>query len=61
MIENNLVSSTQSGFKSNDSCVNQLISVNHSILSAFDASSSLEVCGVFLDWHLTEFGRSSSV
>ena len=49
MIVNNLLSSTQSGFKSNDSCVNQVISITHSIFSAFDANSSLKVLGAFLD------------
>ena len=43
MIENNLLSSTQSGFKPNDSCVHQLISITHSIFSAFDGNPSLEV------------------
>ena len=32
--------------KPNDSCFNQLISITHSIFSAFDAHSSLEVRGV---------------
>ena len=45
MIENNLLSSTQSGFKPNDSCVHQLISITHSIFS----NPSLEVRGVFLN------------
>ena len=50
MIAINLLSSTQSGFKTNNSCVNQLvISIASSIISAFDANPSLEVCGVFLD------------
>ena len=49
MIVNNLLSSTQSGFKSDDSCVNQVISITHSIFSAFDANSSLKVLGAFLD------------
>ena len=49
MIEKNLLSSTQSGFKPNDSCVNQLIAITHSIFSAFDANPSLKVRGVFLD------------
>ena len=32
-----------------DSCVNQLISITHSIFCALDANPSLEVCDVFLD------------
>ena len=46
---NNLLNSNQSGFRSGDSCVNQLISITHDIYKAFDANSSLEVRGVFLD------------
>ena len=30
-----------------DSCINQLLSINHDILNAFD--KGLKVCGVFLD------------
>ena len=47
MTENNL-SSTQSGLKPNNSCVNQLILITRSIFSAFDATPSLEIRGVFL-------------
>ena len=49
MIESNLLNSTQSVFKTNDSCVNQLISITHSIFGAFDTNPPLEVRGVFLD------------
>ena len=49
MIQNNLLNSSQSGFRSNDSCINQLISITHNIDRAFDANPSLEVRGVFLD------------
>ena len=45
--KNNLLSPNQSGFRLGDSCINQLLSINHEILSAFDAG--LEVCGIFLD------------
>ena len=48
MIENNLLSGTQSGFKPNDSCVNQLILITHNVFSVFDANPLLEVRG-FLD------------
>ena len=37
----------QSGFRPGDSCINQLLSINHEILSAFD--KGLEVWGLFLD------------
>ena len=49
VIESNLLSSTQSGFKPNDYCVNQLFSITHSIFSAFVDNPSLEVRGVFLE------------
>ena len=50
MIQNNLLNSCQSGFRPNDSCVNQLInSITHNIYCAFDANPALEVRGVFLD------------
>ena len=49
MIQNNLLNSCQSGFRPNDSCINQLISITHNICRAFDAKPSLEVRDVFLD------------
>ena len=49
MIHNNLLNSCQSGFRPNDFCINQFISITHNSYCAFDASSSLEVRGVFLD------------
>ena len=33
----------QSGFKKNDSCINQLASITNEIYSAFDGNPSLEV------------------
>ena len=47
LTENDLLSPKQSGFRSGDSCINQLLSINHEILNAFD--KGLEVCGIFLD------------
>ena len=42
--------SCQSGFRPNDSCINQLISITLNIYCAFDDNNpSLEVRGVFLD------------
>ena len=35
-IENKLISSCQFGFKPGDSCINQLLSINHEIYSSFD-------------------------
>ena len=46
-LENDLISQKQSGFKPGDSCINQLLSINHEILSFFDIG--LEVRGLFLD------------
>ena len=45
--ENDLISSKQSGFRPSDSCTNQLLSIAHEILSAFDDGH--EVRGVFFD------------
>ena len=39
----------QSGFKKNDSCIKQLLSITHEIYSAFNCNPSLEVRAVFLD------------
>ena len=44
---NNVISSSQSGFGSGDSCINQLLSINHKILNAFDKGR--EFRGIFLD------------
>ena len=46
-LENDIISPKQSGFRPGDSCINQLLSINHEILSAFDIG--LEVQGLFLD------------
>ena len=45
----NFLNINQSGFRANDSYVNQLISVTHEIYRAFNCSPSLEVRGIFLD------------
>ena len=46
---NNFLSANQSGFRTGDSCVFQLISITHELYKAFDANPSLETRGVFLD------------
>ena len=46
-IQNNLITSNQSGFKTGDSCINQPISITHEILKSF--VDRYEVLGVFLD------------
>ena len=47
--ENKLLSVRQSGFRSNDSFVNQLLSIVHNLCKAFDAYPTLETRGVFSD------------
>ena len=46
-IQNNLITSNWSGFKTGDSCINQLISITHEIYKSFD--DGYEVRDVFLD------------
>ena len=46
-IENDLISSNQSGFKQGDSCINQLLSITYEIYQSLD--QGYEVRGVFLD------------
>ena len=45
--ENKLISSGQSGFKSGDSCIKQLLSITHEIYSFID--EGLEVRSIFVD------------
>ena len=45
--ENKFSSSNQFGFKPNDSCINQHLSITHEIYKSFD--ERYEVWGVFLD------------
>ena len=47
--DNKLLTPNQSGFRPNDSCINQLLSIVHSIYSDFDHDPSLEVRGNFLN------------
>ena len=47
LIDNNLISSHQSGFIGGDSCINQLLSITHEIYKSFD--EGFEVRGMFLD------------
>ena len=46
---NEILNINQSGFRSGDSCTNQLSLITHEILKAFDSNPTLEVRGVFLD------------
>ena len=47
--DHKLLNPCQSGFKKNDSCINQLVSITHEIYSAFDCNPSLEARRVFLN------------
>ena len=47
LIENDLISNSQSGFRPGDSCINQLFSITHEIYQFFD--DNLEVRAVFSD------------
>ena len=47
LLENHLISRKQSGFRPGDSCINQLLSINHEILGTFDIDP--EMLGLFLD------------
>ena len=46
-IKNKLIAANQSGFKSGDSPINQLIAITHEIYQSFDGR--YKVRGVFLD------------
>ena len=46
-IVNELISSNQSGFKTGDSCINQLFSITHEIYKSF--VDGYEIRGLFLD------------
>ena len=45
----NLLNINRSGFRANDSCINQLISISHEIYHAFNCNPSLKVRVIFLD------------
>ena len=47
LIDSNLISSHQSGFKGGDSSISQLLSITHEIYKSFD--EGFEVRGLFLD------------
>ena len=48
-VQNNLLNSCQSGLRSTDSCVNQLIFIPRNIYRASGPNTSLEIRGNFLD------------
>ena len=47
LYQNNLISPKQTGFKPEDSCIDELISIAHKIYQSLDAT--LEVSSVFLN------------
>ena len=47
LLENNLITENQCGFKPRDCCVNQLLLITHDIHKSFD--DGLKVKGVFFD------------
>ena len=49
LINKKLLSPCQSGFIKGDSCVNQLLAINHEIHKNVDANPSIDTIGVFLD------------
>ena len=49
LISNKLIPDKQSGFKKNDSTVNQLLYICHEILLSYDSNPPSEVRAVFLD------------
>ena len=49
LLEEKLLNLNQSGFRTSDSCINQLLAITHEIFEAFDCNPSLEVRSVFLD------------
>ena len=55
---NNLLNLHQSGFRPFNSCVHQLLSITYDIYKLLDASPSLQVKGIFLDF--TESGMKVS-
>ena len=46
---NNILDVNQSGFRTGDSCTNQLSVIVHEIMKSFDSNPILDVRGVFLD------------
>ena len=49
LLEEKLLNPNQSGFRTSDSCTNQLLAITHEIFEACDCNPSLEVRSVFLD------------
>ena len=64
-----LLNPNQSGFRSSDSCVNQLLAITYEIFEALDCNPPLEVKSFFLDiskafdnvWHESSLCKLKSV
>ena len=48
LLENHLISPKQSGFRTGDSCINQLLFINHEILSSFDIGLEVRIIPSYL-------------
>ena len=57
--ENDLISPKQSGFRPGDSCTNQLLSIVHEVLSAFDDGHEVGMSFSIYLKHLIEFGMKT--
>ena len=57
--ENDLISPKQSGFRPGDSCTNQLLSIAHEILSAFDGGHEVRVSFLIYLKRLIECGMKA--
>ena len=49
LLKEQLLNLNQSGFRSSDSCITQLLAVTHEIFEAFDCNPPLEIRSVFLN------------
>ena len=49
LLDEELLTSNQSGFRPSDSCINQLLAITHEKFEAFDCNPSLEVRSAFVD------------
>ena len=61
--DNKLLNCNQSGFRSGDSCVHQLLSITHEIYKSFNTNPSIEVRGVFWTYlkPLIEYGMMAFI
>ena len=55
-LDKDLVSANQSGFKPEDSYINQLLSITHDICKSFDDGYEIRVFSLIFQKHLIKFG-----